>query len=109
MSSDPRALAVDRILRDGSSIHVRAIRADDKQRLLDHFGRLSARSVYFRFFRVKKRLTEDELREFTELDFHDRVALVATLRRDGDEQIVGVGRYARLEVKPGEPASERSA
>ena len=103
MSSDPRALAVDRILRDGSSIHVRAIRADDKQRLLDHFGRLSARSVYFRFFRVKKRLTEDELREFTELDFHDRVALVATLRRNGDEQIVGVGRYARLEVKPGEP------
>jgi acetyl coenzyme A synthetase (ADP forming)-like protein len=104
MPSDPRTFAVDRVLRDGGSIHVRAIRPDDKQRLLDHFSRLSARSVYFRFFRVKKRLTEDELHQFTELDFRRNVALVATLRRDGDEQIIGVGRYARLDVPPGQPS-----
>ena len=90
MRGEAAAFAVDRVLRDGGSIHVRAIRPDDKPRLLDHFGRLSARSVYFRFFRVKTRLTDDELRQFTELDFRDRVALVATLRNGADEQIVGV-------------------
>ena len=41
MPSDPRTFAVDRVLRDGGSIHVRAIRPDDKQRLLDHFHNLS--------------------------------------------------------------------
>src|SRR5262245_11949921 len=104
MPFDARTFAVDRVLRDGGSIHVRAMRPDDKQRLLDHFGRLSARSVYFRFFRVKKRLNEEELRQFTELDFQRNVALVATLRRNGDEQIIGVGRYARLDVPLGEPS-----
>ncbi|MFN8644149.1 MAG: GNAT family N-acetyltransferase [Candidatus Binatia bacterium] len=97
------AFAVDRVLRDGGSIHVRAIRADDKARLIDHFARLSARSVYFRFFRVKKRLTDDELRQFTELDFRRQVGLVATLRGDAGEQIVGVGRYAVLDAAPGQP------
>lgn len=97
------AFAVDRVLRDGGSIHVRAIRPDDKPRLLDHFARLSARSVYFRFFRVKKRLTDEELCQFTELDFRRQVGLVATLQAGGDEQIIGVGRYAVLDGAPGQP------
>ena len=49
------------MLRDGGSIHLRAIRPDDKARLVDHFNRLSARSVYFRFFNAKRRLTDAEL------------------------------------------------
>jgi acetate---CoA ligase (ADP-forming) len=109
MQPDPRRFAADRVLRDGGSIHVRAMRPDDKARLLEHFGRLSARSVYFRFFRVKKRLSDDELRQFTELDFDQRVALVATLGQNGHERIIGVGRYARLEVAPGEPPRAEAA
>ncbi len=81
------------ILRDGGSIVVRAIRPDDKEKLREHFTRLSARSVYFRFFNVKKRLTDKELAHFTELDFVRRVALVATLAAGADEHIVGVGRF----------------
>jgi acetate---CoA ligase (ADP-forming) len=108
MNTDPRRFAVDRVLRDGGSIHVRAIRPDDKARLLDHFNRLSARSVYFRFFRVKKRLGDDELKQFTDLDFDGNVGLVATLRRDGEEEIVGVGRYSRLPSTGAEPPGEPS-
>src|SRR5215470_16008125 len=99
---DPRAFAVDRVLRDGGSIHVRAIRPDDKQRLIEHFAGLSARWVYFRFFRAKNRLTDAELQKFTELVFDGNVGLVATLWRDGAERIIGVGRFARVEA-PGEP------
>ncbi len=102
-SADPRTLSFDRVLRDGGSIHIRAIRADDKGRLLDHFNRLSSRSVYFRFFRAKKQLTDDELHKFTELDFDRTVGLVATLRRGNAEEIIGVGRYTRLETPAGEP------
>lgn len=81
------------VLRDGSSVRIRAIRADDKPRLLRHFAHLSLQSVYFRFFGAKKRLTEDELREFTEPDFARHVGLVVTLTTSGEEEILGVGRF----------------
>ncbi len=93
MSSDARSYAVEEILRDGGSIHIRAIRPDDKERLVDHFQRLSQRSVYYRFFGMKRRLTDEELVRFTELDFVHHVALVATLLQDGEERLIGVGRY----------------
>lgn len=103
MALDPATFAAERVLRDGGSIHLRVIRADDKTRLADHFSRLGAQSVYFRFFRAKRRLTDEELRQFTELDFRRHVGLVATLRRAGEEEIVGVGRYALVDTLPGDP------
>ena len=105
MIADPRHYAADEILRDGGSIHLRAIRPDDKQRLHDHFTRLSNRSVYFRFFGAKKRLTDAELARFTELDFVRNMALVATLREGDEERIIGVGRYAALDA---DGASQRA-
>lgn len=87
--------AADELLRDGGSVHVRAIRPDDKERLLEHFAHLSARSVYLRFFGFKPRLAKDELARFTEPDFDRHVGLVATLRDASGEHIIGVGRYFR--------------
>ncbi len=81
------------VLKDGGSIRVRAIRPDDKSRLLEHFQGLSKRSVYFRFFNAKKRLTDDELKRFTEPDFQQHVGLVATLIEEGAERFIGVARY----------------
>lgn len=100
---DPRQYAVDELLRDGGSIHIRAIRPEDKQRLVAFHGRLSDESIYFRFFSFKRTLSEQDLRYFTELDFAHRVALVATLREGADERIVGVGRYNVLNEKESPP------
>jgi acetyl coenzyme A synthetase (ADP forming)-like protein len=101
---EPRHYATDALLRDGGSIHIRAIRPDDKQRLLALFERLSSRSVYFRFFQTKQRLTDEELRYFTELDCTQDMALVATLREGQEEHIIGVGRYFRI-TKDGQPTT----
>ena len=98
---DPRRYSADELLRDGGSIHIRALRPDDKPRLRAHFQHLSERSIHFRFFGAKKLLTDDDLVRFTELDFESRVALVATLGRGDEEKIIGVGRYAVLTTKPG--------
>lgn len=92
---DARSYAVDEVLRDGSAIHIRAIRPDDRARLLDHFNGLSARTRYFRFFGHKLRLTNEDLTRFTELDFTRHVGLAGTLWQDGSEHFVGVGRYVR--------------
>ena len=97
MSGDPgleaRNYSAHEVLRDGGSIYIRAIRADDKERLLDHFRHMSQDSIYHRFFGLKHSLTEQDLVRFTEVDFTTHVALVATLRTGGDERFIGVGRY----------------
>ena len=102
--TEPRHYTTDALLRDGGSIHIRAIRPDDKQRLLDLFERLSSRSVYFRFFQTKQRLTDEELRHCTELDFTRDAALVATLQARQEEHIIGVGRSFRIE-EHGQPTT----
>lgn len=91
---DPCDYAADEMLRDGTQLHIRAIRPDDKQALVDLFERLSPQTVYYRFHGVKKSLSSEELVYLTELDFHRQAALVAILSVDGEDQIVGVGRYA---------------
>jgi acetyl coenzyme A synthetase (ADP forming)-like protein len=106
VTAPARAYAADVVLHDGGSIHLRAIRPDDRERLLEHFHGLSPQSVYFRFFGAKRRLTGPELRQFTELDFVDAVALVATLRDEHGEHIIGVGRYAVIGGAPGARRAE---
>jgi RimJ/RimL family protein N-acetyltransferase len=59
---------------------------------------LSGETIYFRFFGIHSHLSADEVKRFTRVDGHDRMALVATL---GDE-IVGVGRYDRSPARPDE-------
>jgi len=79
----------DVVLTDGGVVHLRPIRPDDTQRLLELFHRLSSESVYFRFFSPMSDLTVQQLEHFAVVDYHDRFALVAEL---GDD-IVAVARY----------------
>jgi GNAT superfamily N-acetyltransferase len=95
MRIDPRNYAVDAELRDGGSIRIRAIGAGDQDRLHEHFRGLSQQSIYFRFMGFKRDLSAHDLKQFTELDFHDHVGLAATLTENGRERFIGVGRYLR--------------
>ena len=82
------------------SVLLRAIRPDDKQSLVDGLKRLSAESIYRRFFSVKTRLSEAELSYLTEVDFRTHVALVAVVREDGANVPVGVGRFIVIDSCP---------
>ncbi len=97
--ADPVGYCANEVLRDGGPILIRAIRPDDKRRLLEHFARLSPQSIYHRFFGFKRSLTDQDLRNFTELDFVDHVGLAATIGVGDDERFIGVGRYMRLGVR----------
>ncbi len=46
----PAGREVDVILRDGSSVHVRPVREDDRAAMAEFFGGLSADSRGLRFF-----------------------------------------------------------
>jgi acetyl coenzyme A synthetase (ADP forming)-like protein len=90
-----RNYAADGLLRDGRSIRVRAIRPDDKQRLLALFRRQSPETIHYRFFGAKATLTDQELRYFTELDFDRHVGLAAVRGSAAEEELLGVARYIR--------------
>jgi RimJ/RimL family protein N-acetyltransferase len=89
---DPALQGVD------SSVRIRAIEASDAPLVLDAFARLSDRSRRLRFLMGKPRLTDAELRFFTDVDHHDHEALVAVSRSDG--RIVGGARFVRSAHEP---------
>ena len=94
--SNPSAAAVDVILRDGSTLRLRAPAQDDAGALTAFFSGLSERSFYQRFHGT--RTIDDELiAHFLEPNWHDRGVLVGTLAgAEADERIVAVGEYDRL-------------
>lgn len=91
----PAHWEADVVLADGGTAHIRPIRPDDADLLRAFYSRLSAESIYFRFFGPRPRLTNREVTRFTNVDYDDRVALIATIGSD----MVAVTRYDRLEPK----------
>ena len=87
----PAAFETDVVLADGATAHVRPIRVDDGQLLLDFHARQSPQSIYYRYFSPRPRLSEREVEHLTHVDHVDRFALVA-LRAD---ELIGVARYDR--------------
>lgn len=88
----PQELARDARLA-GARVHVRAIRPDDEPRLVALFDRLSMRSRYQRFFSSLNRLPSEWARDFANVDYQERLALVAERERDGRLELLGVARY----------------
>lgn len=76
-------------LRDGTPVVMRAVRADDADRLLHAFGELNAQTRYLRFFSAKSALADDELARLTHPDFVNTAVLVVTLGSDAGEIIIG--------------------
>jgi acetate---CoA ligase (ADP-forming) len=92
-------LTTDDVLPDGSTIHLRPIRPDDKQRMLAMWARTSAESRRSRFHGLFN-LDETNIGRFTDLDPAYQLAIVATRGRGERESIIGVARYEREEDRP---------
>jgi GNAT superfamily N-acetyltransferase len=85
-------------LRDGSWISTRAIRPEDAPALQAFHARLSPQSVYLRWLSAHPVLTDDEAAALAQVDYHERMAFIATQPAAGGEQIIGVARYALAPV-----------
>jgi GNAT superfamily N-acetyltransferase len=91
-------------LRDGARVRMRAICAEDVERLQAFHTRLSPETIYRRFFRPLPTLTLQMAEHLTNMDGEHRMALVATTGVGADEQIVAVVRYERAEPTVAEVA-----
>lgn len=95
---DCRAFAVEETLKNGRQVCIRTIRPDDKGAIFDGFRNLSARSRQMRFFGPKNDVSDQELQYFTEIDNVHHVALVVIVKDDGNERIIGGGRYMEYDI-----------
>lgn len=97
--SEAASFSTTELLRDGRRVEIRALRPDDRDELLAAAGRTSDRSLYRRFFGVRRTFSDEEVAAFVNIDFVDEVALLATTRAGGREVVAGGGRY--IVVRPG--------
>ncbi len=88
-------------LRDGRQVTIRPIRPEDEPLMVAFHGRLSERSVYFRYFHLLKlnqRVAHDRLTRICFIDYEREMALVVEHRdpASGESRIMGVGRLTRV-------------
>jgi acyl-CoA synthetase (NDP forming)/RimJ/RimL family protein N-acetyltransferase len=76
MDADASQWATSIVLADGESAYLRPISPDDAPKLLAFHERQPRENLYRRFLSPKPTLTTEELEHFTNVDQHDRVALV---------------------------------
>jgi GNAT superfamily N-acetyltransferase len=91
-STYPSELETDRRILDGSAVHVRPIVPGDTTRLTAFHDALSPETQYRRFFSVHPHLSWSEALRFTNVDYLERLALIAEVAG----RLVGVARYDRL-------------
>ncbi len=96
----PAAWEADVVLRDGTVASLRPIRPADADALQRFHNAQSDESIYLRFFAPLRRLSDTDVHRFTHVDYVDRVALVVTMR----EEIIGIGRFDRLDGRSAEVA-----
>lgn len=80
-------------LKDGSEVTIRAMRPDDKERLVDAFLHLQPDTIRRRFFYAKRSLSDDELHWLAEIGRGNHMGLVATVSGDRDEVVIGEASY----------------
>ena len=91
-------------LRDQRKVIIRGVRPDDKGLIVEGLNEVSAESIYRRFLSMKREITPHGLKQVTEVDFVNVVALVAVLEKEGNPQIAGGGRYVRTSGQSAEVA-----
>ncbi|HWV27370.1 MAG TPA: GNAT family N-acetyltransferase, partial [Aeromicrobium sp.] len=86
----------DVLLKDGRVAQLRPITPDDADLLVEFYSRVSEESKYYRFFAPYPNLSDRDIKRFTHVDHHRRVAFVVTMHGD----IIGVGRFDAPEDDP---------
>lgn len=80
-------------LSDGSTVLVRPLRAEDRQREAEFIDRLSEEACRFRFLGQVKEASPALLDQLMDVDSHDRMAFAALAHDNGELRLVGVSRY----------------
>ena len=80
-------------LNDGTDIVIRPIRPEDAEIEAKFVRELSSEARYFRFMNSLQELSQEMLVRFTQIDYHNEMALIAVSSNTKGEEQIGVARY----------------
>ncbi len=80
---------------DGERVVIRPVLPQDRELMVAFFHELPADARCSRFMHPVSELSSRLLREFTQVDYANHVALVAEVFVDGRETVIGEARYVR--------------
>jgi acetyltransferase len=89
---------IKRVSLKDTTVSIRPIRADDTGMEQEFIRHLSKESRYFRFMASLRELSPKKLKYFTEIDYDQHMAFVATIMREDKEVEIGVARYVHTEI-----------
>jgi GNAT superfamily N-acetyltransferase len=89
----PEHLEIWRTTKKGLEIQLRAVKITDEPLLKDFFYDLSDQSLYRRFISVRKHIPHSQLQDFCVIDFSKEMVIVAVLKKENLERIIGVAQY----------------
>ena len=80
--------------RNGNPVTVRFVEPRDAEELQNYFRALSTRSRYNRFLGAMSELPHNLLDHFIHVGERDEFSVIATVKVDGFESVIGEARYA---------------
>jgi GNAT superfamily N-acetyltransferase len=87
-------------LQNGTHVLLRPVMPEDREGIQNGMAALSPESRYFRFFTSAPRLSDQQLRYFSEVDQRDHVAWLALDASNSKHPGVGVARFVRVKEEP---------
>jgi len=91
--TSPRDFVASETLRNGLAVTIRALRAEDREKVAAAIRQLDRESIYTRLFSYRNLLTDAALDRIMRFDPDSEVVLIATLGSGPDEIVIGSGRY----------------
>jgi acyl-CoA hydrolase/GNAT superfamily N-acetyltransferase len=90
----PEALETYRTTRTGLELLLRPVKVSDEPNLKSFFYALSDESLIRRFMSVRTDMPHHRLQQFSVIDYTQELILLAILKHENHEEIVGVGQSA---------------
>ncbi len=79
---------------DGHKVTIRPLSSADIDLERDFIDKLSAQTKHYRFLGGVNHLSDQQLKKLCDIDFDHRMAFIASIDNNGEEQEIGVSRYA---------------
>jgi acyl-CoA hydrolase/ribosomal protein S18 acetylase RimI-like enzyme len=89
----PKDMETYRTTGTGLEIFIRPVRISDEPLIKDLFYSLSDNSMYRRFISRRKDMPHERLQEFVVIDYTREVSIVALIKSEEKDTIVGMGQY----------------
>lgn len=90
----PEEMETYRTTKSGLEIFFRPIKISDEPLIKDLFYSLSDESMYKRFISPRRDMPHRQLQEFVVIDYTKETAILAAVKSDEKEDIVGMGQFS---------------